>query len=105
MYEIQSSSASTKPETATLQINCSLRERAGGNPKKIHTEKAISSNDVFWPSSMEVNWIVKASQCLGLTLQSTKLPPPTTLVLRLSKMDDLLGYIVAIQTIFRNTIN
>lgn len=66
--------------------------KSWGNPKKIHTEKAITGDDVFWPPSMEVNWIVKASLCLGLSLQSTKLP--STLVLRLSKMDDLLycGY-------------
>ncbi len=46
---------------------------------------------------MEVNWIVKANQCLGLSLQSTKLPLPSTLVLRLSKW--MICYIVAIQTI------
>ncbi len=41
---------------------------------------------------MEVNWIVKATQCLGLSFQSTKLSSLSTHVSRHSKMDDLFYY-------------
>lgn len=71
-----------QPETA-LQINCSLkRKELGESKKKIQTEQTVSGNDVFWPLSIKVNWIVKVTQNLRLTLRTAKLPLILTTVLK-----------------------
>lgn len=43
----------------------------------IQWQKAASGNDLFLLASMKANWIVKASQCLGLSVQSATQPSPS----------------------------